>query len=367
MNQPPENETEAIRSEIDTTRRRMDNTMDALGERLKGRHLLDEVLGFFRGDNHNSKAVEFREKVSRSASTAAHSIADTVKANPMPALLIGAGIAWMIYSSRKSDSARYEDESDRTAGPYDPDASYDRPLDYSSSDAVRGFGEAEETGFPAGGFGENYGENSGQSKLQQVKVGLQEKASEATQQVKEKLSNVGDQVRQKSQMVGQRAREVGARVQARTREVYVRTRERVTTTADQHPLEVGIACLAAGVAVGLAVPTAPPLNRVAGPTMDRLRQRTRDASGELLEKGKRVVNAAGSALKTEAEQQGLTFENLRQKAGVVADRAKSAATDVAHQEGMMPGSMGERPSGGQSEPTGSGQPSGSSTIAGREI
>ena len=37
-------ETEAIRSEIDTTRHRMDETINALGQRLKGRHLLDESV-----------------------------------------------------------------------------------------------------------------------------------------------------------------------------------------------------------------------------------------------------------------------------------------------------------------------------------
>ncbi|MEO6569047.1 MAG: DUF3618 domain-containing protein [Opitutaceae bacterium] len=358
MNQASENETEAIRSEIDTTRRRMDDTMDALGDRLKGRHLFDELLGFFRSDNGSSKAAEIREKVSRSASTVAHSVADTVKANPMPALLIGAGIAWMIYSSRKSASDRDDDESYRTN--FDPDDAYDRPLEYPAGGSPRGFGETEETGFSVGGVGVGDDESYGESKLQQVKVGLQEKASEATQHVKEKLSSVGEQVRQKTQMAGQRAREVGARVQARTREVYAQTRERVVTTADQHPLEVGLACLAAGVAAGLALPTATPLNRMAGPTMDRFRQRTRDAGGELLEKGKRVVNAAGSALKSEAEQQGLTFENLREKAGVVADRTKEAASDAAQQEGVMPGSMG----GAQS---GAGQGSGSASSSGRGI
>ena len=166
MNQAPENESEAIRSEIDTTRRRMDDTMDALGDRLKGRHLFDELLGFFRSDNGSRKAAEIREKVSHSASSAAHSIADTVKANPMPALLIGAGIAWMIYSSRKSPSGRYEGESYRTN--YDPDDAYDRPLEYPAGGSSHGFGEIEETGFSVGGVGSEDDECYGESKLEQV-------------------------------------------------------------------------------------------------------------------------------------------------------------------------------------------------------
>jgi hypothetical protein len=347
MNQAAENDTNAIRSQIDTTRRRMDDTMEALGDRLKGRHLFDEVLGLFRSDNPNHKAMEIRDKVSRSASTAARSVVDTVKSNPVPALLIGAGIAWMIYSSRKSGPslpALSEDEDyDFGAADYDPGAHYDPPLEYPVPASPRGFGEVDD-GFSMGSEGDPR-ETNGESELEQVKVGLQGKASDAKQPAEEKLANLGDRVRQKTHAAGQRIREAGSRVQARTREVYVQARDRVAETADQHPLEVGLACLAAGVAVGLALPTPEKLNQVAGPTMDRLRQRTRDAGGEILQKGKRVVNAAGTAFQNEAKQQGLTFDGLREKAGAVADRTTSAATEAAQQEGMMPGAEA-RPAGG---------------------
>lgn len=356
MNQVPENdEADAIRSEIDTTRRRMDDTMDALGDRLKGRHLLDEILGFFRSDNSgsNGKAAELKEKISETASSAARSVADTVKANPLPLLLIGAGVAWMIYSSGKESSRdRYADEDDGATAGYDPDASYDRPLDYPTpAGAERGFGESD-SGFSIGGTVEDdFSESSGPSKLEQVKLGVEEKAQNAKEQVKERISHVGDAVREKSQAISHRAREVGSRVQARTREVYARTRQTVVRTADEHPLELGLACLAAGVAAGLALPTPERLNRLAGPSMDRLRQRTRDTGKEYLEKGKRVVSAAGNAVKNEAQAQGLTFDRLRN----VAERAKDAATESAQREGLTPGSghQNQNPSGQSVSP---GQP-----------
>ena len=363
MNQTPENETDAIRSDIDSTRRRMDDTIDAIGDRLKGRHLFDELLGFFRSDNTSSKAVEIRDKVTESASTAARSVAETLKANPVPALLIGAGIAWIIYSSRKSESPRGYVEDDGASGPHDSDVSYDDPLDYPSPDDVRGFGETDEREVSERAGREFADQGDAGSKLHQVKVGLQEKASEATQQVEQKLSSVGNQVRQKTQMAAERARRMGSRVQARTRDVYVQTRERVVTTADQHPLEVGLACLAAGVAAGITLPTSDRLNQVAGPTMDRLRQRTRDASGKLIQKGKSVVNAATTAMKNEAQQQGLTFDSLRQKAGQVAERTKDAAGEAAQQERGLPGSTSEqRPTAGQDAGFGQEKKSEDSTI-----
>jgi hypothetical protein len=310
MNQESENETDAIRSDIDTTRRRMDDTMDALGDRLKGRHLFDEILGFFRGDS-GGRGAEIREKVTRSASTAARSVTDAVKANPVPAILIGAGVAWLIFSNRRdARTSGYDEEEDSSS--YDPDFFYDRPLDYPSGDSTPRSSMTEEE-FSTGGSPREFGTEG--SNLEQVKVGAQDTAQNAAQKVKQKLGNVGSQLREKTHMAGERIRDAGSRVQARTREVYVRAKDRVVTTADQHPLEVGLACLAAGVAVGLALPTPEKVNRVAGPAMDRLRQRTRAAGGDFLEKGKRVVSAAGTAFKNEARQQGLTFERSRERSG----------------------------------------------------
>jgi hypothetical protein len=97
MNPQPELESETLRSEINTTRHRMDGTIDALGNRLEGRHLVDELLGFFRGRAGDAGRV--REKITRSAETAVHSVVDTVKAHPLPVIVAGAGIAWLVYET----------------------------------------------------------------------------------------------------------------------------------------------------------------------------------------------------------------------------------------------------------------------------
>lgn len=104
MNSSPDRNPEAIRSEIDRTRERMDGTMDALGERLQPQHLVDEVLGFFRGSDSDGKPrlQGIQQKFTEGADRAMHTVVDTVKRNPIPALLIGGGIAWLIYESRRA-------------------------------------------------------------------------------------------------------------------------------------------------------------------------------------------------------------------------------------------------------------------------
>lgn len=135
----------------------------------------------------------------------------------------------------------------------------------------------------------------------------------------------------------ERAGDMTAEARQRAEAAYYRTRQRVTTTVEDHPLEMGLGLLAAGVLIGLALPTADSVNRIVGPTADRLRDRTRERGRELLEKGKRVAQAATTAVKEEAEAQGLTPEQLRERAGNVADRAADEAGEEARRQGLSSG------------------------------
>jgi ElaB/YqjD/DUF883 family membrane-anchored ribosome-binding protein len=348
MNDSSRNDTEAIRSDIDDTRQRMDSTMDALGERLQPRHLLDEVLGFLRGSSSDgeSRMIKMREKLTQSCDTAMHSVVDTVKKNPMPALVIGAGVAWLIYSSRRENSGyEVEDYSAEDAAlRYDPDTHYDRPLEYTTP--------GSQTDYTTPGSETQWSEQGG-SKLGAMKDKIADKASAATEKVKEKLSNAGEVAREKMSALQSRAGEMTSRVRDTTREAYTRTRERVSTTADQHPLEVGLVALAAGLIAGLAMPTPNAVNRKIGPAADRLRDRTREAGREMLEKGKHVAEAAATALKDEAQAQGLTPDRLRDKAAAVVDRAKEAGQQTAQREGMTtsPGNQSATAYPGGSDPS----------------
>ena len=322
MNDSPKNETETIRSDIDTTRRRMDDTMDALGDRLQPRHLLDEFLGYLRGrsDDGESRLKHAGERIGQSCNHAMHSVVDSIKQNPMPAVLIGAGVAWMIYSSRRDHTQRYDFEDYDASDParrYDPDMHYDRPLDYPPpEDDVRAWDRQLEPQYRA------------------TPNDLAGKAPSVADQAKGKFAQAGEAAREKMSEIRERAGEVTERVRVRTRETYDRARERVVSTADHHPLEVGLVALAAGLIAGLAIPTPNAINRSLGPTADRLRRRTRDAGNEMIQKGKRVAEAAMSAVKEEAEAQGLTPEHLRGKAAAITERGKEAGQQAAQREGI---------------------------------
>jgi ElaB/YqjD/DUF883 family membrane-anchored ribosome-binding protein len=327
MNQESDLESDAIRSDIDTTRDRMDETINQLGNRLDGRHLVDEVLGFFRRSDGTASKVG--QQISNTAQTAMQSVTNTVKENPIPALLIGGGIAWLIYSNTRGSSSSRDWDSDEEL--------------YSSStpDYMRQ------------GYAEGYTDQPLEQQSGSVASQAKEKLSELGSQAREKLSSVTESGREKFEAARGRVGEMTQQARQRSREVYDRTRQRVSTTANQHPLEVGLACLAVGLIAGLALPTPERVNRSLGYTADRLRERTREKGSEILDKGKRVVQAAADAAREEAKSQGLTPENLRNEAKSVASRASQAGMSAARDEGLAPPSgAGSSGSGQQSSGTG---------------
>jgi hypothetical protein len=88
--------------------------------------------------------------------------------------------------------------------------------------------------------------------------------------------------------------------------------------------------------VGLCLPTSQKVDEMVGPTTDRLKRKAKAAGQDLAQRGRRVVAAATTAIRDEAEAQGLTAEALRQKAGAVAGRAREAASNMAEKEGILP-------------------------------
>lgn len=98
---------ETIRADIDRTRAQMDATIDRLSERLRPRHLIDDVVRLFQAGGEETEESAAR----RTMREAGLQAADKLKQNPVPATLIGAGLAWLLFQDR---SRR------RAASSYDP-------------------------------------------------------------------------------------------------------------------------------------------------------------------------------------------------------------------------------------------------------
>lgn len=93
-------EPRQVERNIERTRGAIDRTLDEIGDRLHPQHLLHQALDIFRSDDDepNEWAIEARRSGKR--------IVRKIKRNPIPALLIGAGAAWLWLDDDKAQRRR---------------------------------------------------------------------------------------------------------------------------------------------------------------------------------------------------------------------------------------------------------------------
>ena len=89
-------ETDRIEDDVNQSRHRLNETLSQLGSKLSPGQMLDEGLGLLQG-----QAGQFAGKLGRQ-----------VRDNPLPVVLIGAGIAWLIVSNRQNSMQRLERDSE---------------------------------------------------------------------------------------------------------------------------------------------------------------------------------------------------------------------------------------------------------------
>lgn len=339
----PEN-PEAIRSEIDETRRRMDETINQLSDRLRGRHLLDEVIGFFRS-RQGTDSPQVTQQVTERASAAWNSVSGSVKAHPIPALMIGAGVAWLIYETTRgsrSNAQAYEKDLERTdygTADYSDESAYGAvSFEYAAGATAAGGLESELVRDDMGRI--DSGASSGIYEDDDFAEGEAGRGqSGRVSRAKEYASETAGQLAERARSSANTLRERTAMLQARAKEMYQYRKQQIATTVDQHPIEVGLGVLALGVVAGLALPTNRRVSDMVRPTADRLKQQAREAGQDLVQRGKHVVAAATDTLKQEVQAQGLTPAGLREKAANVVARTKEAAAQTAHEEGLTPGQV----------------------------
>jgi len=250
----------------------MDHTLDELGDKLAPRHLMEEAVDYFWTREHDAAG-----KAKQSAIKMGRKVVDEVRDHPLPSLLIGAGIVWLLSQQRdksqQRDTSRIEEREN--AGP---------------------------------GLKEKAGEALDTAK---------ERAREGVEAVKERASDIADSAKEKfgtaKERIGSAVESAKAKssdVKERTKDAYHRTAETVRQTSDEHPLAVGLACLAAGVLAGVAAPRTRVEDRTIGAASDRVVEAGKERVEDIAEKGKEVVGQAIEAGREEARQEDLSPEGL---------------------------------------------------------
>jgi hypothetical protein len=261
-----------VEREIDQTRTRLDRNVDELQDRLSPSGIADEAAQYLRDGG---------EAVGRSLGAVGANIGQTVRDNPVPTVLICAGLAWLaVDAARGYGSSSGDGGGDRKSG--------------RVRDAVDRVGERLETG-----------------------------AAQTADRVRETADTIAD----KAHAVRERAGEYGTQARDKAVDVF-----------DRQPMLVGLLGVAVGAAIGFALPHTQREDRVLGPYRDDVGERVRDYGHDQAKRAERVADAAVTAARDELANDDTDPQNvddrhdasrLTDKLGKAAKAAVQAATDEA--------------------------------------
>lgn len=216
-----------LERDIDRTRMSLGRTVDALEDRLSPGQLLDQAIGVAR--RHGG---EFATNLGRSAEN-----------NPVPMLLAGIGIAWMMASSNEPRAA---------------------PLRHRT-------GAVDDAKARIGG---------GVRSAKSAAGAVGDRASRARDSVEDAVGHAGERVRHAGDTV---------RMQSD------RVRQSFTNLLEEQPLVVGAIGIALGAAIGAALPRTEQEDRLMGEASDSAAHMVKDRATEAYDEVKHeAADIAGS-------------------------------------------------------------------------
>jgi hypothetical protein len=290
--QAPDRSSREIEEEIRDRRGKMDETLGELGSRLTLRAFVQNALEW-RDSPASGKAG------SAAARQAVRSLARQVKAHPMPSLLIGGGLAWLIAD-----------------GDDEPDASSRSGKSHPGNAIADGLRDAKEA------------------------------AGEAMDSAKEKIAEAGHVVHDKAEQATHAIIEGSKTTVAKARtglvDGYHASAEQFGKAVEEYPLGVGLAFAALGALVGLALPHTRKEDELMGKQSEAVVEAVKEKGEQLLETGKSVGARVMETVKEEAKEQGITPDKLAdgiagiaaKGAGVLA-KAQTEASQALKEEGLV--------------------------------
>ena len=263
MNHEIEKSPSEIEADIARTRSDMSRTLDALQRKLSPGQMLDGVLNQFA-----SGSGEFASGLGR-----------TIRANPVPATLMGIGLGWLMVSAGR--------------GPSDHAGGQGATVDRRGIDTA---GSEEHSRSRSGAAGAG-------RRVREAAVAVRDKAGD----LRDSASRMGGQARDRAEQA----------------------RHKVGRMVNQQPLMLGALGVAVGLALGASLPATRRENALLGETRDRLKEKALESGKQRLEEVRPVLEAAVQTAKEEAGRRGMIEEpndrsRDRQSADDDASKTKSA-------------------------------------------
>lgn len=334
-----ENPTHAER-EVQRARADLSDTLDALKEKLSFGELFEEARSRFM----TTDGGEFMKNLGRQA-----------RENPMPAVLAGASLLWLMFGRRERQPT------------------YGQRTSYGTTDGS-GMRSAMESA-----------RETGEGTLERARAAASSAGSairSVADTVGDVMSSVGHTVtsaKEAARSAGgtaaglmHSAKETAQSAAEGAQHMRHRTTRSFSDMVEEQPLVLGAIGLALGALVGAMLPRTRMEDEYMGETRDQLREAISEQTGQLYERGKVTATEVYRTAAEEARAQGLLPEGtgdktLAEKAEEVLSKAGEKAREVTQREmgaGESAGSRGEESRfaqgtpGGMREQMGSGQTGG---------
>jgi len=321
-----------LEREVQQQRSRVEQRIGEIKDRLSPGQLLDEALSYTKHGGANF-ASNFGQQVS---------------ANPIPATLIGIGVAWLMSSNINGNAQAATSAADHGEyGDY-PYASITgggiRRISHKADEAGQWWSEFEtgagrrykaksnslgeraghftdEAGKMFSGFIDDAGnrvrefQDEAGNRLGDARGWANHSWRDVQQSIGDGLNSVGTAAKQAMSGVTSGSRQLGGTVQTQTDQL---TRQ-IANLFDQQPLIAGALAFAAGAALGAALPHTDQEDQLVGKHGDKLRKQAGSAAGKLYEEGKGRV--------------GEMYDEASGKAGEIYDDAKERVAEIGRPAG----------------------------------
>jgi len=313
-----------LKREVESERSEITDILDALRDKMSPGQLVDQAFDYVR----SSGGVDFSRNLGRS-----------VRDNPLPVLMVGAGIAWLMASGNRERPGYGDHRGDRAR---DHRSARDMGSDIAGAarSATGAVADAASSAGQAAGDASHT---------------MSDKASsgydDARARAGEMSDSVGRYARDASDRAGEYAHDARDSVY-RGAEAAQRGWARM---AEDQPVVLGAIGLAIGAAIGAALPASRTENRYMGEASDAVRGRVKETVGREYEHAKDVAGDAYEDVKDDLEERGFSANaagdavtSAVKKAGNAADKVAEDAKSDLRKQGTGSGGSGSNGAAGKS-------------------
>ncbi len=243
-----------IQNEIEKTRSDLADTLQAIERKLSPNRIVDEAMETMRSVNISESRLM-----------------DLVRDNPVPLALVGLGLGWLALSSL-------------------------RPAARRLGEAAEDYGEGGYAQEQWAGYGAGEGGNGSGSGIADLGESARERAGEMAEDLSEGAQQLTGEMRRRARRVRHGVQRISSSVRDRAGEWAGRSSD----AFQDHPLLIGMLAMAAGVAMGAALPRSRREVEMLGDASAGLVESARNVGRQAVERAsgaiQRATRAAGEGL-----------------------------------------------------------------------